>query len=145
MLTNIELRNDPVAKTYVKNEVVLDSFAVENGALMSLEGLNRYCCGDAIVKAESGNRWVVSRERFEQKYQALGQTQMGEDGQYAARQIPVLARQMHEPFSIARSAGGDVLNGTAGDWLVQYAPDDFGVVEQTRIALVYRLSNVSLS
>jgi hypothetical protein len=28
-------------------------------------------------------------------------------------------------FSVARSAGGDVLRGNAGDWLVQYAPGAF--------------------
>ena len=64
---------------------------------------------------------------------------MGEDGEYAARKIPVLARQMDESFSIARCEGGDVLSGTAGDWLVQYAPGDFGIVEQKRFASVYRL------
>jgi hypothetical protein len=63
---------------------------------------------------------------------------MGEDGSYAARPVPVLARQITEPFSAERSAGGDRLYGKAGDWLLQYAPGDFGVAEQERFAQVYR-------
>ena len=38
-----------------------------------------------------------------------------------------------------RYAGGDVLCGEAGDWLVQYAPGDHGVVAQDRFARVYRV------
>ena len=72
LLTNIELRHDPAVKEYVKDEVVLVEFATEDGELMSLEGPNRFCRGDAIIKAANGNRWVVSRTRVEQKYQPIG-------------------------------------------------------------------------
>jgi hypothetical protein len=49
---------------------------------------------------------------------------------------------MSEPFSLARSAaGGDVLRGTAGDWVMQYAPGDYGVVQAARFAAVYRLAD----
>ena len=52
--------------------------------------------------------------------------------------MPVLAKQMRERFSIARSAGGDVLRGEAGDWLLQYAPGDYGIAEDARFRRVYR-------
>jgi hypothetical protein len=42
-------------------------------------------------------------------------------------------------FTVARSAGGDVLQGNTGDWLVQYAPGDHGIIERTRFERVYRL------
>jgi hypothetical protein len=46
---------------------------------------------------------------------------------------------MDQAFSLARTAaGGDVLQGTAGDWVMQYAPGDYGVVQATRFAKVYR-------
>ena len=45
---------------------------------------------------------------------------------------------MTEAFTAARSAGGDVLRGKPGDWLLQYAPGDFGVADQARFAEVYR-------
>jgi hypothetical protein len=46
---------------------------------------------------------------------------------------------MNVAFSVARSAGGDLLHGAAGDWLVQYAPGDYGVIARARFELVYRL------
>jgi hypothetical protein len=45
---------------------------------------------------------------------------------------------MGHDFTIARSAGGDLLRGLANDWLLQYAPGDYGVVENARFARVYR-------
>lgn len=35
--------------------------------------------------------------------------------------------------------GGDVLCGEAGDWLMQYAPGDHGIVAQDRFERVYRV------
>jgi len=58
--------------------------------------------------------------------------------QFRAKRVPVLARQMHEPFMISRRAGGDVLEGAAFDWLLQYAPGDYGIVENARFSRVYR-------
>ena len=60
-------------------------------------------------------------------------------GCYRNRPVTVLARQMHQPFSVAREAGGDVLNGSAGDWLLQYGPGDHGIVDRDRFARVYRI------
>jgi len=48
--------------------------------------------------------------------------------------VPVLAKQMVEAFSLARSSGGDLLQGLAHDWLLQYAPGDFGIVDNIRIS-----------
>ena len=50
----------------------------------------------------------------------------------------VLAKQMREAFSLARSEAGDVLHGQPGDWVLQYAPGDYGVVQAQRFAKVYR-------
>jgi len=43
------------------------------------------------------------------------------------------------PFTVARAAGGDLLSGTAGDWLMQYAPGDYGIVARDRFVSVYRV------
>jgi hypothetical protein len=137
-LQNIDLRTDPAAASYVKTETVGVAFAREAGELISLEGPNRYRAGDAIVTGSTGSRWSVSRERFDAKYEAVPPTNAGEDGAYRARPIPVLARRIDQAFTAARSAGGDQLRGQAGDWLLQYAPGDFGVAEQQRFAQVYR-------
>jgi hypothetical protein len=46
---------------------------------------------------------------------------------------------MSVAFTVQRSAGGDVLRGEAGDWLVQYAPGDHGIVAAERFDRVYRV------
>jgi hypothetical protein len=43
-------------------------------------------------------------------------------------------------FRCARSAGGDWLQGQVGDWLLQYAPGDYGIATDARFRLVYRLA-----
>ena len=133
-LKDIDLTTDPAAASYVKAEVVTVAFARQDGELLSLEGPNRYRVGDALVTGLTGSRWSVSRQRFDLKYEAVPPTRNGEDGRYAAKPIPVLAKRIDEPFAAARSAGGDTLRGNAGDWLLQYAPGDFGIADQSRFA-----------
>lgn len=137
-LTQIDLRADPAAARYQKHEVVQVAFARAAGELASLEGPNRYQPGDAIITGSTGDRWVVSRERFDPKYEPLQAGTRGQDGAYQNIPGVVLAKRMDRDFSIARSAGGDVLHGAAGDWLMQYAPNDYGIVQQARFAQVYR-------
>ncbi len=138
----IDLRDDPRARAYVKHEVVDVCFAGAAGAVLSREGPNRYSEGDAILTGSTGDRWSVSRDRFDARYRALTGTTPGANGRYASQPIPVLARQMVRDFTIARSAGGDLLRGLANDWLLQYAPGDFGVVENARFIRVYRLADL---
>ncbi len=132
-LTHIDLATDHAAKKFVKHEIVHVIFATTDGELISREGINRYHVGDALITTESGERWSVSRDRFELKYEENA------DGKFRAKPISVLAKQMLEPFTISRSAGGDVLHGAAQDWLLQYAPGDYGIVENARFVRVYRL------
>jgi hypothetical protein len=137
-LTQLDLAADPSSRRVVKDETVSVEFAALAGELMSLEGPNRYAPGDAIVTGSGGERWVVSRERFDAKYVPEASLAHGAAGSYKNRPSIVLARQMHEPFTIARSNDGDILAGDAGDWVMQYAPGDYGVVKAARFAKVYR-------
>ncbi len=137
-LKNIDLRNDPHAALYVKHEIVQVCFANSDGGLISQEGLNRYSAGDAMITGSTGNHWIVSRDRFDARYEPIAPVKAGGDGAYRNRPIPVLAKQLHEPFSIDRSAGGDRLCGGAGDWLMQYGPQDFGIVDKNRFEQVYQ-------
>lgn len=137
-LRNIDLANDDAAMQFVKDEVVQVRFAAIPGELASREGPNRYQPGDALITGSTGDCWSVSRARFDAKYQPLAPLPAGADGSYRSRPIPVLARQMTEPFTLQRSSGGDVLRGLAQDWLLQYAPGDFGIIENSRFQRVYR-------
>lgn len=140
-LSDIDLSCDPEANRYIKTEVVQVSFATTPGELISLEGPNQYQVGDAIITGCTGDRWSVDRHRFDAKYQAVEPTQDGNDGAYMAKPVPVLAKQIHEAFTAARSAGRDVLRGEAGDWLIQYGPGDFGVCGKSRFERVYQRAN----
>ena len=137
-LKNIDLTLDSDAAHYLKTEVVQVVFAPAHGELVSLEGPNKYQAGDAIITGCTGDCWSVDRHRFDAKYQAVAPTQDGNDGAYTAKPVPVLAKQINEPFTAARSEGRDVLHGEAGDWLMQYGPGDFGVCGQSRFAKVYQ-------
>ena len=136
--SHVDLRDDPCARRYVKQEIVHVAFARTAGAIQSREGLNHYAEGDALIVGSTGDRWSVSRDRFDAKYLPLGNVQPGEDGEYQNRPIPLLAIQQRTAFSVERSAGGDVIQGHAGDWLMQYAPGDHGIVEDAKFRRVYR-------
>jgi len=137
-LTDIDLSTDEQAGRYVKTEIVDVTFARLDGELTSAEGPNRYQIGDALITGSTGTRWSVARNRFDEKYEAMAPTAANTDGRYKARPIPVLARQIAEAFAARRTAGGDVLRGNSGDWLLQYGPGDYGIANQARFTQVYR-------
>ena len=110
---------------------------------MSAVGPNHFAVGDALITGSTGDRWCVSRDRFDARYRPEPPTQPGLPGRYQNLPVVVLAKRIEVDFSVARSAGGDRLQGNAGDWLLQYAPGDHGVVERTRFERVYRLLDKS--
>ncbi len=138
-LENPDLRTDPAACRAVKDEVVAVEFAAAGGMLQSAVGGNRYAAGDALLTGSTGDRWCVSRDRFDAKYRPEAPTVPGDAGRYRNRPVEILAKRMRVAFTVERSAGGDVLRGEAGDWLVQYAPGDHGVVAAARFDRVYRV------
>ena len=138
-LNNPDLTTDPAARRAIKDEKVAVEFATQRGELVSAVGVNHYVPGDALITGSTGDRWCVSRDRFDAKYEPQSPTRHGNAGTYRNRPVPVLAKQMSERFSVDRMAGGDCLQGEAGDWLIQYAPGDHGIVERTRFERVYRI------
>jgi hypothetical protein len=138
-ITNPDLVTDPDAQRAVKDESVWVQFAEEPGELTSAVGINRYVAGDALITGSTGDRWSVSRDRFDAKYDPEPPTVRGETGNYRNRPASVMAKRIGQSFTVCRTAGGDTLQGNAGDWLIQYAPGDYGVVESTRFNRVYRL------
>lgn len=133
-----DLRADPEAACYVKDETVQVTFARVAGAIDSREGPNHYQRGDALVTGSNGDRWSVSRARFDARYTPTAPWVHGADGAYRNKPLPVLARRIAEDFTVRRETGGDPLQGHAGDWLLQYAPGDWGVVAAAKFQRVYR-------
>lgn len=138
MLIKTDLLRDSDAHQYIKNEIVTVTFAEQDGEVTSREGANRYALGDALITGSTGDRWSVSRDRFDAKYAPIAPLQHGRDGTYRNIPIPVYAKQINTAFSVERTAGGDIIRGNAGDWLMQYAPGDYGIVESAKFAKVYR-------
>lgn len=136
---SLDLRQDRGAAPYIKAETVEVDFAREPGTLASREGTNHYRAGDALITGSAGDRWSVSRDRFEQRYQPVPPLTAGADGRYRSQALPVLARQIPEAFTVRRCPGGDLLRGSAGDWLLQYAPGDWGIVENAKFHRLYRV------
>jgi hypothetical protein len=134
-----DLTTDPAARRAVKDERVSVEFADVAAELISGVGVNRYLPGDALITGSTGDRWSVSRDRFDARYDPEPPTVRGNSGNYRNRPATVFAKRMDQPFTVARTAGGDSLYGDAGDWLIQYAPGDYGVVESSRFERVYRL------
>jgi PGDYG protein len=138
-IRNPDLAADPAARRAVKDERVRVEFAKVAGEVTSGVGVNRYAAGDALITGSTGDRWSVSRDRFDAKYAPEPPTVPGDAGHYRNRPSAVLARRMDHAFTVARTTGGDALCGGPGDWLIQYAPGDYGVVESSRFERVYRL------
>lgn len=136
---NPDLATDSAAQRAVKNEKVSVEFAVVGGELISAVGVNRYSSGDALITGSTGDRWSVSRDRFDAKYDPEPPTVRGDSGNYRNRPAIVLVKRIDQAFAVPRSVDGDTLYGEAGDWLVQYAPRDFGIVADARFKLVYVL------
>jgi hypothetical protein len=137
-LQDVDLRHEPAARPYVKQETVDVTFAMQAGQRESSVGFNRYGAGDALLTGADGDCWSVSRDRFDAGYEPLPPTSPGHPGRYRNRPRAVLALRMTQAFRCTRSPGGDWLQGNAGDWLLQYAPGDRGIATHARFSLVYR-------
>ena len=117
------------------------TFARAAGTVATREGLVPYVAGDAILTGVEGERWPVERAVFAARYRPVGGTKWGDDGRYVARAETIWAVRIsadQAPISVKLSSGG-VLVGQAGDWLVQYAPDDVGVVGSGVFSKTYRV------
>jgi len=140
-INHIDLAGDPQANLYTKHETVRVVFAKQPGSVASREGANRYVSGDALITGSTGDQWSVARDRFDAKYAPIPPLAHGTDGAYRNHPIPVYAKQMTAAFSVQRTAGGDVIHGNAGDWLMHYGQGDYGIVENAKFQKVYRLAS----
>jgi hypothetical protein len=97
-------------------------FADNPGVLNTLEGAVPYQTGDALMTGVSGERWPISRARFDSTYNAVPPTLHGESGAYIKKSIPVTAVQISEIMLVALSGTSASISGKMGDWLIS-APD----------------------
>lgn len=139
-LSGIDLRTDPAAGCFVKSETVQVRFAHIAGVIQSRVGPNHYAAGDALIEGSDGDCWSVARALFDRKYVPVADGTPGAPGPYVNVPSIIHARRYDEAFTIVRTSG-DILTGKPGDWLLQYAPGDYGIAAAERFARVYRAAS----
>ena len=120
----IELTNDPSAQQVQKKAIPLQfRIAEQPETVQTLEGSVEAPAGAYIMTGTKGENWPIPADKFKETYDII-------DDQTASKKaIPVPAKQMQEDFFVTVSWSPDKLQGKPGDWLVQYGPGDYGVVE----------------
>jgi len=120
----IELTSDPSAQQVQKKAIPLEFRVAEQPeTVQTLEGSVEAPAGAYIMTGTKGENWPIPADKFEETYDII-------DDQHAAKKpIPVPGKQMQEDFFVTVSWSPDKLKGKPGDWLVQYGPGDYGVVE----------------
>ncbi len=137
---NPALQDHPDTVAARKRERDVDvRFADQTGVIDTHEGAVQVRSGDAIVTGTRGDRWRVTRARFDDKYRARAATAHGESGGYTSRPYRVLARLMQEPFEVWLADGVSRLSGKPGDWLVDYCDGSLGIVSGAAFADTYEL------
>lgn len=107
--------------------------------VQSREGVVHARRGDAILTGTSGEHWRVSRERFAEKYRPVPPTVAGESGRYASLPYRIMAVPMTEDFEVQLADGLSRLQGSAGDWLVDYGDGSLGIVSPAVFATTYEI------
>ena len=114
-------------------------FAKSSGKIKTLEGDVSYESGAAIVYGEAEDVWPLERGKFDKSYEAINGTIHGMDGSYQKHLIEVLAIQLTDSACIQVGFAKDVIMGQAGDWLVQYAENNFGIVNSEIFKKTYKI------
>jgi PGDYG protein len=136
----LDLSEDRAARRARKREVAVRvEFAGEGGVLSTREGPVRYATGDALLTGAEGERWPVARDTFDLNYEPVAPGRYGKPGQYRKRPRVVWAKLMTDAFDLTLGRDRGSLRGRPGDWLVQYAPLDFGVVSGRVFTQTYEL------
>lgn len=102
-------------------------FPTTPGSITTLEGPVSYEPGDAIVTGTAGEQWPIGRDNFERRYKPEPGTVMGENGNYRRYSSSVAAWRIENAFTVVTSTGAR-LTGEAGDWLIEYGPNDRAIV-----------------
>jgi hypothetical protein len=130
------------ARQYCKRIVDVDvRFAALPEQIATMEGVVACAIGDAIVMGTAGEIWPVERKTFEQKYEPLSPSSMGEPGRYRPVASRVLAVQLIEPLDLVLTGNRGTLHGDQGDWLIQYRPGERAIVSRTIFSNVYEWSS----
>jgi hypothetical protein len=116
-------------------------FALTDGVCETLEGPVSYQAGDAIMTGVDNEQWPIERHKFEATYDAQPPTLPGENGLYFKKPIPVRVVQLTEPIKVEVGSQANKIQGQIGDWLIEYGPENFGIVSKDIFSKTYILLN----
>ncbi|MGZ8944917.1 MAG: PGDYG domain-containing protein [Methylococcaceae bacterium] len=134
------MEHDPAAVQAIKRPLsVAVEFAKTGGVVESLEGAVHYRAGDVILTGVRGEHWTIQREKFEQSYAPVEPTIAGENGFYVKKPALVWAKHLTENLKVPVGWQDEPLSGVPGDWLLQYGPDDFGIIQNDIFIKTYEI------
>ncbi|MFK4442787.1 hypothetical protein ABH944_002897 [Caballeronia udeis] len=122
--------------------VVTVEFSTETSVIQTLEGPVVCNPGDAIITGAAGERWPVSKERFDETYHALEAGAAGAPMRYKKRHRRVHAVRLKEPLEVTLTGGRGLLHGEPGAWCVWYGPEDAAIVRHDIFLTTYQLETV---
>jgi len=132
----IDISAIPVIKRPLQVKV---EFAKSNGIVKTIEGDVQYQLNDAILTGVKGEHWSIQRYKFDQNYQPVPPTPAGESGFYVKIPVVVWAKHLTKEMTVVVGWQDSPLKGKAGDWLLQYGPDDFGIVQNEIFVETYNI------
>ena len=122
-----DLDKDPEAFKCFKKPIPLEfRIAQKPEKVQTKEGPVQAKAGAYIMTGTKGENWPIPADQF--NYDIL--TQDGSTGTAAKKKIIVPAKEMNETFEVKVSWSPNTLKGKIGDYLVQYGPGDYGVVDK---------------
>ena len=131
------LLNNPIAKKVIKKPLPIKViFAKEDGVCQTLEGQVSYLKEDAILTGIVGETWPIKRVSFDDRYIASEDIDYGCDGIYTKKPMEALALRLEVELQVSLSKG-DILEGMPGDWLLQYAEGEFGIIKDDIFRATY--------
>lgn len=125
-----------------KKPIELDfEVAMQDQIVKTKEGEQEAKKGSAIITGTKGERWPIPWEIFKTTYKynfaPLGETKLANVGKCFKKPITVVAVKLTEPFSVRPSWSDKPLHAKAGDYLVKYGENDFGIVSDDIFAETY--------
>ena len=130
----IDLTIDPGAQQVQKKDIPLQfRIAEQPETIETLEGPQPAAVGAYIMTGTKGENWPIPKDEFEKNYNIIG------DNTAAKKPLPIPGKQMQEDFFVTPTWSPNKLHGKPGDWLVQYEPGNYGVVEASIFDETYDL------
>ena len=129
-MTIPNLQNHPDKKFAIKRPIPVNAFFTKtDGVCETQEGLVHFKAGDAIAEGNHGDQWPIQRLKFLSNYEPVPPTSVGETGLYVKKPSKVLALQLTAPMEVSVGWQNDPLHANPGDWFVQYASGDYGIIK----------------